>query len=378
MSVFANGLGVSGKAMDNKTIAAMPDVCLSPPPPPAGPVPIPYPNFGMASDTTDGCTSVFLKGKEAGKKNASKYSKITGDEPATRSFGGSVVTANITGPLKFEAYSFDVIFEGGGANRFTDLTSTNHSNPGSGVSASIREADKGEDPPDPECKELKDLNDDFRKKHNDKVIKRTKDEDGETTATTFDQSGTVAHGKFTSGKTSTTFMGTSATRQLQKAGVEGQCQPVSTTGIAAFRSGASSSNAQFSKVSNPAFRPPPVDGPDTRPDRAKKETVVHVKMDICDGKCTHPTGGLEAHAELNILNCIARKAKEAGGSTSRADKLLLGIDWNSAKGKGDPNPCTNCQELIRCICDNQCITLEICDKNGKPVNVCEREEQMQM
>ena len=33
MSVFANGLGVSGKAAANKTIAAMPDVCLSPPPP---------------------------------------------------------------------------------------------------------------------------------------------------------------------------------------------------------------------------------------------------------------------------------------------------------------------------------------------------------
>lgn len=155
MSVFANGLGVSGKATDNKTLAAMPDVCLSPPPPPAGPVPIPYPNFGNASDTTDGCTSVFIKGKEAGKKNASKYSKITGDEPATRSFGASVVTHNITGPLKFEAYSFDVIFEGGGANRFTDLTSTNHSNPGSGFNASIDKVAVPEAPEDPDCQAMR-------------------------------------------------------------------------------------------------------------------------------------------------------------------------------------------------------------------------------
>ena len=155
MSVFANGLGVSGKATDNKTLAAMPDVCLSPPPPPAGPVPIPYPNFGNASDTTDGCTSVFIKGKEAGKKNASKYSKITGDEPATRSFGGSVVTHNITGPLKFQAYSFDVLFEGGGANRFTDLTSTNHSNPGSGFNASIDKPAPPDPPTKAECKAMR-------------------------------------------------------------------------------------------------------------------------------------------------------------------------------------------------------------------------------
>ena len=117
-NVFANGREVSGKATPNKTIAAFPDVCLSPPPPPAGPVPIPYPNFGMASDTTDGCSSVFVGGKEAGKKNASKYSKITGDEPATNGFGAGVVSHKITGPLKFAAYSFDVMFEGSGAERF--------------------------------------------------------------------------------------------------------------------------------------------------------------------------------------------------------------------------------------------------------------------
>jgi hypothetical protein len=380
MSVFANGLEVSGKATPNKTIAAMPDVCMSPPPPPAGPVPIPYPLTGMASDTTDGCTSVFVKGKEAGKKNSTKYSKTTGDEPATNSFGAGLITHKITGPLRFAAYSFDVILEGGGACRFTDLTTQNHMNAGDG---SMGMSGAGANPPPPsteqECAELKKQNEDFRKDHNTKVIKKTKEKDGKTSTTTFDESGTVCHGKLTSGGSSSTLMGTSATRQLQKAGVQGQCQPVSTTGIAAFRSEGISSNAQFAQMPNKDFKPPPAEGPDTRSDRAKKETVVHVKMDICDGKCIHPTGGLEAHAELNILNCVARQARDAGRSTSRSDKLLLGIDWNSEKnGKGNPNPCTNCQELIRCVCENQCITLEICDENGKPVNVCDKEDKMEM
>jgi hypothetical protein len=35
-NVFANGMGVSGKASSHKVIASMPDVCLSPPSPPAG------------------------------------------------------------------------------------------------------------------------------------------------------------------------------------------------------------------------------------------------------------------------------------------------------------------------------------------------------
>jgi len=48
--VFANGMEISGKASDNKSIAAMPEVCMSPPSPPAGPVPIPYPNTAMASN----------------------------------------------------------------------------------------------------------------------------------------------------------------------------------------------------------------------------------------------------------------------------------------------------------------------------------------
>jgi hypothetical protein len=36
VNVFANGMEISCKKSDNKSIAAMPDICLSPPSPPAG------------------------------------------------------------------------------------------------------------------------------------------------------------------------------------------------------------------------------------------------------------------------------------------------------------------------------------------------------
>lgn len=366
MSVFANGLEVSGKATPNKTIAAMPDVCLSPPPPPAGPVPIPYPLTGMASDTTDGCTSVFVKGKEAGKKNSTKYSKTTGNEPATNSFGANIITHKITSSLKFAAYSFDVIFEGGGACRFTDLTTQNHMNTGGGsVGASMAAADAGSDPPDPECKELKDQNTAFRKKHNKKPIKKNDDD----TETTFDESGTVCHGKFTGGGKSSSVMGTSATSQLKKAGVNGQCEPVNTKTKVPGPGGKMVKNPALTRAPNPDYERPPKKGKDKRSKKQKKTTVGRVKLDICDGKCEHPTGGLHAHAELNVLNCVARK--QAAGDLPKGGKLLLAVSWNHDGEKNDPNPCTNCEKAIKCICENGCIELEFCTKKGKKVPACE-------
>lgn len=49
--VYANGLEISGKAVQAQTIAAFPDVCFTPPQTPATPpgVPIPYPSFGIKS-----------------------------------------------------------------------------------------------------------------------------------------------------------------------------------------------------------------------------------------------------------------------------------------------------------------------------------------
>lgn len=129
-NVFANGKEISGKGSGNKTIAAMPDVCLSPPSPPAGPIPIPYPNFSQASDTTDGSKKVKIGGKEVCLKGKSSFKKSKGDEAATRNFGASVVSHKIQGAVKHQAGSFDVKFEGSNVVRFGDITTGNHSNPG--------------------------------------------------------------------------------------------------------------------------------------------------------------------------------------------------------------------------------------------------------
>jgi hypothetical protein len=162
--VFANGREVSAKKSDNQSIAAMPDVCLSPPSPPAGPIPIPYPNFSNASDTSDGTKTVKIAGDEVGMKNQSNYKTSKGDEAATRTLGMGVVTHTIQGKTYFAAWSFDVMFEGANAVRFMDLTTHNHAsdpaNPPSATS-SVAGAAVGT-PPDEECKKLDDQNKESR------------------------------------------------------------------------------------------------------------------------------------------------------------------------------------------------------------------------
>ena len=82
--VYANIMEVSCKAAAGKSICAFPDVCFTPPQTPATPpgVPIPYPNTGMASDCTDGSSSVKISGKEVMLKNKSYFKKSTGDGSA--------------------------------------------------------------------------------------------------------------------------------------------------------------------------------------------------------------------------------------------------------------------------------------------------------
>lgn len=126
--VFANGKGISAKKDDNKSLAALPNVCLSPPSPPAGPVPLPHPNSANAGDTTGGSKTVKVGGDEVGKKNASSYKKSTGDEAATKTLGMGVVSHNIQGKMKHAAWSFDVKVEGANAIRHMDLTTHNHMN----------------------------------------------------------------------------------------------------------------------------------------------------------------------------------------------------------------------------------------------------------
>src|SRR5712692_7664773 len=107
--VYANGDEIACKAGDGKVIAAFPDVCLSPPSPPAGPVPVPYPNTSFSKDMRNGSKTVKINKKEVMLKDLSFYqTSPLGDEAATRSFGGSVVTHTITGKTYFIAWSMDV------------------------------------------------------------------------------------------------------------------------------------------------------------------------------------------------------------------------------------------------------------------------------
>ena len=123
--VYANGMNIACKAAAGKTVAAMPDVCLSPPTPPAGPVPIPYPNTAMASDCTDGSKTVQIGGDEVMLKNKSSFKQSNGDEAATKSLGMGVVTHQIQGKVNFLAWSMDVKFEGENVPRHLDLTGHN-------------------------------------------------------------------------------------------------------------------------------------------------------------------------------------------------------------------------------------------------------------
>ncbi len=128
--VFANSWQIAAKAGKNKSIARFPDVCLSPPGPPAGPLPIPYPDTSFSSDLKEGSQTVKIGGQPAALAQQTYYQPATlGNEAATRSFGASVVTHQITGKTYFQAWSMDVKFEGKNVCRHIDITTSNHNSP---------------------------------------------------------------------------------------------------------------------------------------------------------------------------------------------------------------------------------------------------------
>ena len=130
--VFANGREISCKAADGKAVCAFPDVCMTPPENPATPpgVPIPYPNTGMASDTSDGSATVKIGGKEIMLKDKSYFKKSVGDEAGCAAKKG-VITSVHRGKVYFNSWSMDVMVEGENAVRHLDLTTHNHaSRPG--------------------------------------------------------------------------------------------------------------------------------------------------------------------------------------------------------------------------------------------------------
>ena len=112
-TTFANSRGIVHKGSGGMSMV-LPDVCKTPSP--AGPVPIPYPNIGQASDTSQGPTSVKTDGQMPMVKGA-KYSRSSGDEAGTA--GGVLSNVNMN-ECEFLMYSFDVKFEGKNVCRLGD------------------------------------------------------------------------------------------------------------------------------------------------------------------------------------------------------------------------------------------------------------------
>lgn len=112
-STFANMRGIAHKTSNGMSIA-FPDVCKTPTP--AGPIPIPYPNIGKASDTSQGPNTVKTDGSMPMVKG-SKYMMTTGDEAGSV---GGVMSSSIKGECEFMMYSFDVKFEGKNVCRMGD------------------------------------------------------------------------------------------------------------------------------------------------------------------------------------------------------------------------------------------------------------------
>ncbi|MCO8121110.1 DUF4150 domain-containing protein [Stieleria sp. TO1_6] len=91
-----------------------PDVCKTPTP--GGPVPIPYPNLGKSSDTSQGTKKVKADGQMIMNKGA-KYMMSTGDEPGT---AGGVLSSTFKQNCEFLMYSFNVMVEGKNVCRMGD------------------------------------------------------------------------------------------------------------------------------------------------------------------------------------------------------------------------------------------------------------------
>lgn len=112
-TVFANLRGITHKGTPGMD-PVFPDVCKTPTP--GGPVPIPYPNIGKASDTSSGPTTVKLDGQMPMVKGA-KFMMTTGDEAGSV---GGVISGVIKGEAEYMLYSFDVKLEGKNACRLGD------------------------------------------------------------------------------------------------------------------------------------------------------------------------------------------------------------------------------------------------------------------
>ena len=99
-----------------------PDVCKTPSP--AGPIPIPYPNFGMVNQATKTSTKVKFVGKEAVTLK-SEIPRSMGDEAGT---AGGVISGKNMDKVTFKKGSSKVKVEGQACVHLTSTTAHNGAN----------------------------------------------------------------------------------------------------------------------------------------------------------------------------------------------------------------------------------------------------------
>ena len=121
VTVGVNFMSVVHKSSNGVTIA-FPDVCKTPTP--AGPIPIPYPNIAMSSDTAKGTKKVKCDGQSTCTKD-SNFKMSTGDEPGS---AGGIISSKTKGKAEFVLFSFDVKFEGKNVARAFDIMLHNDKN----------------------------------------------------------------------------------------------------------------------------------------------------------------------------------------------------------------------------------------------------------
>ncbi|QRK06746.1 DUF4150 domain-containing protein [Archangium violaceum] len=317
--VYANGREISGKASGNKSVAAMPDVCLSPPGPPAGPIPIPYPNTAQSSDTGDGSKTVFVNGKEVGLKNQSVYKTSKGDEAATRNFGGGVVSHTITGKTKFAAWSFDVKVEGQNIVRHMDLTTHNHQNPTNGA-ITLNTGSMflgGGEAPEKSCNELQAENGELRK---------TADPSNGPSEGQLEEATTLTTAQYFNSGDSTRYNMRAFSRQVDK---DGWAQGVGTL--------------QYSEIAT------------------RKRVITSYESNIPGFKYKKTSNmPFSSHTEARIIEDIF-----AATNGNPKGKARLRIQWHQkAKGSMSCKACPECRRII-CAAMNKGLEIELCDDTGK-------------
>jgi hypothetical protein len=121
VTVGVNMMSVVHQSSMGVTIC-FPDVCKTPTP--VGPIPIPYPNIAMSSDTAKGTKKVKCDGNPTCVKD-SNFKMSTGDEPGS---AGGIISSKVKGKAEFILFSFDTKFEGKNVARAFDLMLHNDKN----------------------------------------------------------------------------------------------------------------------------------------------------------------------------------------------------------------------------------------------------------